>query len=696
MKLTFRSKLVLLISLCSFFCTLLVGAIGYFQTYKVLTEKSKTELQLITKNETSNFNSMFSNIEQAVRFVKNTTLSDFDLDKAREDPSYLKSYSDKIAPATKRLAETTQGAMGLYISLNPDLFGVKQGIWYADTNNKNVFLRQEMTDIKQFSENDIEHVGWYYGPIKAGKGLWLDPYLNKNINVTMISYVEPIYIDNTPIGVVGMDVNFNLFKEALEKVKVYDTGYAALISSEGDFLIHPTFTSKDNINTINNGSIKFVMDELNKSEAGVIEYKFEDLDIVQGHARLSNGYIIGVVVPKDELLKDLNRYTTLILIVDLIMFTFIFIIGFYFSSSVSRKVKYVTEILQKASNYDLSQDKDLENKRAKIKTKDEIGIMALASLKMREEFKNLITLIKKSSKNVTLSSENLSNITKETVHSIDAVAKSTDDLANGATELAKNVQDGVTKLENLSDEITEISNGTELMNKYIEETRNANKEGLMCVNALEIAVKDNIDMVQKVGVQFKNLDSNSKLIGKMTETIKSIASQINLLSLNASIEAARAGEHGRGFAVVAEEIRKLAYETSNSTKEIENIVKKIQDDINITKSYVEDTKNVIEKTDESNKKTQIAFNLIGSSVKNILTQINLLIDSIKKVDREKGGVIIAIESVSAVSEESAAATEQISASVQEQTSSIEQISQSTNTLRDIASELDSLINKFTI
>lgn len=61
-----------------------------------------------------------------------------------------------------------------------------------------------------YDPDDLEHVGWYYIPVKNGAPMWMDPYLNENINIYMISYIVPLFAeDGTSIGIVGMDIDFS-------------------------------------------------------------------------------------------------------------------------------------------------------------------------------------------------------------------------------------------------------------------------------------------------------------------------------------------------------------------------------------------------------------------------------------------------------------------------------------------------------
>lgn len=182
-----------------------------------------------------------------------------------------------------------------------------------------------MTDISLYDEEDIEHVGWYYIPIANGKETWMNPYYNQNMDEEIISYVIPIIIDEKTIGVVGMDIATKLLYENTKNVTVYDSGYAFLMDSKGEFVYHPDMKG----NTI---SEEFNMQHTYLYEKSILSVENQSVETYRWNdtykrltaQRLRNGMIFTVCVTEQEI-KQPQQKTLIdsVLVILLIMSGFV-------------------------------------------------------------------------------------------------------------------------------------------------------------------------------------------------------------------------------------------------------------------------------------------------------------------------------------------------------------------------------------
>lgn len=237
---TLKIKVVAVVLLCAFLASGICGAISIKESTKTASRESGEILTLQTHQLADELNTQLSMISQSVDTLSSICLEKLkDFKRFQKDSAYVRDYTDSIMGILQESALNTSGALTCYIRYNPEFTEPTSGIFLTRDNEDSDFTSVTPTDFSIYDPDDLAHVGWYYIPINNKKPTWMDPYLNENINIYMISYVVPLYIDGTSVGIVGMDIDFTKLQDSVKGAKFFQSGYAFLTNADNNILYHP-------------------------------------------------------------------------------------------------------------------------------------------------------------------------------------------------------------------------------------------------------------------------------------------------------------------------------------------------------------------------------------------------------------------------------------------------------------------------
>ena len=226
----------LFIVLSAILCvTVFIGGFSIYEADNYIQTQTQNLIDVTCENEAAKINYTFRDMEKSVRIMENYVLSFFETEADIRNPDKQQQALQFADSMFVNIAKDTDGAVAYYLRLNPELSSSTAGIFCGKTDDSSdTFTRHDPTDIALYEKDDTEHVGWFWQPYEAGTPIWMAPYYNQNIDIYMISYVVPLYLENTFIGVVGMDFDYAVLTELIQTIKIYEHGFAALEDLDDD------------------------------------------------------------------------------------------------------------------------------------------------------------------------------------------------------------------------------------------------------------------------------------------------------------------------------------------------------------------------------------------------------------------------------------------------------------------------------
>jgi len=484
-------------------------------------------------------------------------------------------------------------------------------------------------------------------------------------NALFIAFSLPVYDSNKNlIGVLGADVDGHWIAEQIKDIVVGKTGYCYIINSDGTVIAHKDTSIVDNFGNSQqraqkdpqfNSLATFEKQALQNSEAAIGSYTYNGIFNIASHALIkTTGWTVIIKAPYHEFMGAVNTLRQSLYAIGIAILGGTFIIVYFVARAMVRPIQNAVVALR-----DIAQGEGDLTVRLPVQGNDEITDMAGY---FNETIKKIGTSIQTVGANShtmeEVGNELASNMTEtaSAVHEISAniegVKQQTLTQAASVTETAATIEEIVRTIKQLSNSIeTQAASVAQSSSSVEEMVANIASIGQTLgktddvIRNLTTATDDGKATLVTSNTVTQKIAEESGSLMEASSVIQHIASQTNLLAMNAAIEAAHAGEAGKGFAVVADEIRKLAEDSAMQGKTITTTLKTLSGEI--------------ETLSASSKTVEEKFNAIFTLAEQVKAMSDQLTESMREQENGSKEVLSAIKKINMVTGEGQAGSEEM-------------------------------------
>jgi methyl-accepting chemotaxis protein len=536
---------------------------------------------------------------------------------------------------------------------------------------------------------------YYLIPLRTGRETITEPniYNLDGVKTLLTSMAVPVKKDGRTIAVAGIDIALSEIQKNTAAIRPYDGSIAAVFTNDGCVAGHfdPSRIGKSMMETEREIVGDHMTDFVNAVKTGD-SYSFEStaanndaksrFNIISSPfsmGKTATPWALAIGVPLQIVDAPVFRMLRISIFISVALLLLIAAASFLISRSISSPIKVMMKVFSSLGEGDLTKHLD-------IRSKDEIGDMAKVFNGTLEKVRDLVLTIKNQSTTLFTIGSELSSNMAETASAVNEISANIQNIKGRVINQSASVTETNATMEQITVNIEKLNGLVDRQGESVAQSSSAIEEMLANIQSVSQTLIKNSDNVseliessevgrsglQEVAADIQAIARESEGLLEINAVMENIASQTNLLSMNAAIEAAHAGEAGKGFAVVADEIRKLAESSGEQSKTISTVLKKIKDSIDkITKS----TDSVLNK-----------FAAIDGGVKIVSDQEENILNAMEEQNEGSKQILEAVGQLNEV-------TQMVKSSAQEMLEGSRQVIQESKNLELVTQEISNGMNE---